>query len=118
MKGRLFLVHRDAAQGASLAEELAAAGWQVDLESDGGGEAYRRMSENPPDVVVVYLDREPSHGIETGAAVRNSVALGDVPLVFVNGNDSAEGSARVEIAYAIYIPQQKLARTLAYFELR
>ena len=48
MKGRLFLVHWNAAEAAELAAPFEQAGWQVESEAEDGARAGKRILANPP----------------------------------------------------------------------
>ena len=68
-KGRkLFLIHWNLAEAEELARKFEGAGWQVEVEAEDGGQAYQRMKTAPADILVIYLNRLPSHGRETAHA--------------------------------------------------
>ena len=53
MKGRAFLVHWREAEAEVLAKEIRNMGWNVDIETNDGDRAGQRISDDPPDVVVI-----------------------------------------------------------------
>jgi AmiR/NasT family two-component response regulator len=82
----LFLVHWNAAEAAERAAGLAAAGWQVEIEAEDGARAIRSIRNMKPSVVLIYLDRLPSHGRETAKhLVKQSWSEG-IPVVFAGGD--------------------------------
>ena len=115
MKGRAFLVHWREAEAEVLAREIRNMGWNVDIESNDGDRAGKRISEDPPDVVVIYLTRLPSHGRETGHTLRTIKATSDIPLVYVDGNDEAVDRTKRAVPDAIYTTTEELDRTLSSY---
>ncbi len=115
MKGRAFLVHWREAEAEVLAREIRNMGWNVDIETNDGDRAGKRISEDPPDVVVIYLTRLPSHGRETGHALRTIKATKNIPLVYVDGNDEAVDRTKRAIPDAIYTTTEELDRTLSSY---
>jgi CheY-like chemotaxis protein len=97
MKGRLLLIHWDAAAAELRAGELRAAGWQVEVESRDGAEAYRRVKGHPPDGVIADLDYKASHSRETCRALRRAKALRTLPIVFSGGNEPEREKARESV---------------------
>jgi len=79
---------------------LRAAGWDVEIEAEDGARAGKRIKENPPQAVVIYLTRLPSHGRETADGLRSMKATRHLPIIFVDGkeeaidNDEREGAGR------------------------
>lgn len=113
MKGRAFLVHWREAEAEVLAREIRNMGWNVDIESNDGDRAGKRIESDPPDVVVIYLTRLPSHGRETGHALRERKTTKDIPLVYVDGNDEAINRTKNVVPDAIYTTTEELDRTLS-----
>ncbi len=115
MKGRVFLVHWREAEAEVLAREIRHMGWTVAIESMDGDRANKRIREDPPDVVVIYLTRLPSHGRETGHALKTIKACRNIPLVYVDGNDEAVARTKHIVPDAVYTTTEELDRTLADF---
>jgi hypothetical protein len=61
-----------------------------------------RLRENPPALILIDLDRLPSHGREVAVALRNSKALRDIPIVFAGGAEEKVGRVRSELPDAIF----------------
>ena len=113
MRGRAFLVHWREAEAEVLAHEIRNMGWNVDIETNDGDRVGKRIKEDPPDVVVIYLTRLPSHGRETGHALREINATKDIPLVYVDGNDEAVNRTRTVVPDAVYTTTEQLNTTLS-----
>jgi hypothetical protein len=113
VRGRAFLVHWREAEAEVLAREIRNMGWNVDIETNDGDRVGKRIKDDPPDVVVIYLTRLPSHGRETGHALRGVKATKDIPLVYVDGSDEAVNRTRTAVPDAIYTTTEELDRTLA-----
>ena len=95
------------------AQELTAAGWQVDAESEDGGRAYQRIKAHPPDVVVIDLSLKPSHGRRIAAALREHKGPQDLPIVFVDGTARAIDTATAQVPDAVFTTRARLQSTLA-----
>jgi len=90
-------------------------GWTVDWESDDGDRAEQRILADPPDVVVIYLTRLPSHGRETGHALKEIEGTREIPLVYVDGSEAAIDRTRNMIPDAVYTTTEKLDKILSGF---
>jgi hypothetical protein len=88
-KPRLLLVHWHAAEARERAARLRAAGYTVRVHwRESNGEGFKRVRENPPDAVVIDLDRIPSHGRACGVWLRQTKVTRHVPILYV-GDDEA-----------------------------
>jgi len=99
---RIRLFHWNAGEAKERVEALREAGYQVDYEEKIGPDLLRRLREKPPAAVVIDLTRLPSHGRETGVAVRHSKATRRVPLVFVEGEPEKVGRIQEVLPDAVY----------------
>lgn len=81
---------------------LTKSGFDVDaLPFDPAG-MIGRLRENPPGLILIDLDRLPSHGREVGIALRNSKALREIPIVFAGGVGEKVARVRAELPEAIF----------------
>lgn len=64
---------------------------------------------------MVDLSREPSHGRETAAALRQGEVTRALPIVFVNGTDEAIEKARTTVPDALFTTSAELGSVLARF---
>jgi len=115
MPGRLFLIHWQADEAAALARPLCDAGWQVEIECEDGARACRRLLASPPDVVVVYLTRLPSHGRVTIAHLRTRPAGQALPVLFVGGQRDALAKVRAAVPDAEFLAASELPAALERF---
>lgn len=112
MKGKLFLIHWKPAEAEDLARPLRNAGWQVEIEAEDGARAGKRILADPPDVVVIYLTRLPSHGRETAHALRSYKAGREIPILFVDGEAEKVEKVRAKMPDARYLGSEDLPAAL------
>lgn len=118
-KGRkLFLIHWNLAEAEELARKFEGAGWQVEVEAEDGGQAYQRMKTAPADILVIYLNRLPSHGRETAHAVRSYKATSHLPIIFVGGQGEALEKTKTKIPEAIYTTEADVLAVLNQYQNR
>ena len=115
MNGRVFLIHWNASEAEELARPLRASGWEVEIEAEDGARACKAIRGNPPDAVVVYLTRLPSHGRDTADYLRSIKATRDVPIVFLDGKADAVEKTRAKVPDAVYTTSTELDKVLAGF---
>jgi DNA-binding response OmpR family regulator len=113
MKGKLFLVEWDADVAARHADALRREGWQVDVESENGGRAYRHIRTSVPDAVVIDLRHRPSHGREVGSALRELRATRSVPIVCIEEDEDAREQTRARIDGVRFSSPETLPWTVA-----
>lgn len=113
MKGKLFLVEWDADVASRNADALRRDGWQVDVESENGGRAYRHIRTSVPDAVVIDLRHRPSHGREVGSALRELRATRTVPIVCIEEDEDAREQTRARIDGVRFSSPETLAWTIA-----
>jgi hypothetical protein len=115
VKGKIFLVHWREAEAEVLAQEIRNMGWTVVWESDDGDKVEQRIIDDPPDVVVIYLTRLPSHGRETGHSLMKIMGSKHIPLVYVDGSQAAIDRTKAMIPDAVYTTTEELDRVLSGF---
>jgi len=64
---------------------------------------------------VIYLTRLPSHGRETGHALKEIEGTREIPLVYVDGSEAAIDRTRNMIPDAVYTTTEKLDKILSGF---
>jgi CheY-like chemotaxis protein len=112
MKGRLFLIHWDAAEAEERADRLRAAGWEVETEAEDGADAAERIRADLPAAVVVSLARLPSHGRETSHYLRSRYGESELPIVFVDGTEDKVEAARERVPEAVFTVSDELPAVL------
>lgn len=113
MKGKLFLVEWDADAAARQADALRRDGWQVAVESENGGRAYRHIRTSVPDAVVIDLRHRPSHGREVGSALRELKATRTVPIVCIEDGEDEREQTRARIPGVQFAEPEALSFTIA-----
>jgi hypothetical protein len=71
-----------------------------------------RLREDPPGLMLIDLDRLPSHGREVAVALRNSKALRGIPIVFAGGVAEKLARVRAEMPDAIFTDWAQAASAL------
>lgn len=110
---RVFYVHWNADEAAETAAGLRASGHEVHVESASGEAAWKAIREVAPDVLVVSLDRLPSHGRQVASAVRQTKAGRAIRLVFIGGEPAKSAATREAFPDAEFCPPDALSRLLA-----
>lgn len=111
MQGRVFLV-MFGDDAACRACDLRDAGWFVDAEHADGGQAYRVIMEDLPDVVVIDLTRRPLYGRELARALRETAATRGLPLVVVGGEALARAKVQAAVPDAVLATWDSLLAVL------
>lgn len=115
MKNKLFLFHWNKAEAANLAKSFREKGWTVAVESENGARGGKKVADNPPDAVVIYLSRLPSHGRATASGLRGLKATREVPIVFVDGEKEIRERTKAVVPNAIYTTSAKVTDILATY---
>ena len=114
-KGKVFLIHWNLSEAEAHAQSLRQVGWQVAVEAEDGARAGNTIKTDPPQVVVIYLSRLPSHGRETAHYLRSLKATRSIPIVFVDGKEEAVEKTKVKVPDAIYTTSEELESILQQF---
>ena len=93
-------------------EHLESAGFRVVGTPPESGRIVGAVRDLAPDVVLIDLDRVPSHGHAVGVVLRQSAAVRRIPLVFAGGSPDKVAVIRREIPDAVYTPWEKVAPAL------
>ncbi len=112
MNGRLFLIHWNEKEAEAHADVLREMGWEVELESQDGAYACKRIKAAPPDVVVIYLTRLPSHGVATAAYLQSARITREIPIVVVGGSPEKVEQVREMIPEGVYIEPFQIGEAL------
>ncbi len=114
-KGRLFLFHWHKESAQKRAEELAAEGWEVDVEWEDSARGFEKIKSNPPDVVVMDLARRPSHSREAARALRGLKDIRHLPIFFVDGTEEVIARTKTKVTDALYTTSAELKSLLKKF---
>lgn len=112
-RGKVFLVEWDPTTAAQRAATLRRDGWNVAVECENGGRAYRAIRTSVPDAVVLDLRRQPVNGREVGGALRDLRATRHVPIVCIEDGAAAREATRAKIPDALFVPETDLVGSLA-----
>lgn len=112
---RAFVIHWNKAEALEKVKALRAQGWTVVYEHEDGARAWKNIKENPPNVVVIWLSRLPSHGRETADALKRTKSTRDIPIVFVDGLSEKVNAVKAVVPNAAYTTSDKLMRVLKKF---
>ena len=87
-------------------------GWKVDASPLRVSGLIGQFSAHPPAVVVLDLDRLPSHGREVGVLLRDSKSTRRIPLVFAGGAPEKVERVRVELPDAVFTGWDRIAAAI------
>lgn len=79
------LVHWNESEAVERSVRLEALGYQVEAALPQGASFVKELEVNPPDAVVIDLERLPSQGRDLGVQMRTRAGSRGIPLVFVGG---------------------------------
>jgi hypothetical protein len=100
-KPRIRLVCWNEDLAAERARALKKAGLDVDASPFNPAGMITRLKENPPAVVLIDLDRLPSHGRNVAVMLRSSKSMRLVPIVFAGGIEEKVSLVRAALPDAI-----------------
>jgi DNA-binding response OmpR family regulator len=112
-KGKLFLFLWEKTGAKALAAELAAEGWQVEMEFEEGSRGCRNLKAFGPDVVVLDIAKKAVHSREVGRALRNAKSFREMPFIFVDGTDEDISKVKEKVPAAIFTASSGLKKVLA-----
>jgi hypothetical protein len=109
---RVLLIHLNAGEGTQRAESLRAAGYTVTRILPQGLKFLREVRKDPPDAIVIDLERLPSVGRDIGLALRMSKSTRHLPIVFAGGAAEKVGGITKLLPDAFYTPWPKIGGVL------
>jgi len=111
-EGHLFLFCWNEAEAEEAAKQLRASGWSVDLEWEDGARGSAAVKANPPDAVVFFLNRSPSHSRASAEYLAETKATRDIPLIFVGGDADKVVKTKAKIPTGIFVSLDGFAEIL------
>ena len=99
---RARLVCWDPPSEADRARTLERAGLEVDSTPVASSQLVTHIRLAQPDVVVIDLDRLPSHGRAVAMMLRTTKSTRSIPLIFLGGEESKVARIRTELPDAVY----------------
>jgi len=106
---RIRLVCWNEELAAERARLLKKAGLDVDASPFDPAGMITRLRENPPALMLIDLDRLPSHGRAVAVMLRTSKSMRHIPIVFAGGAEEKVALARAEVPDAIFTDWTKAA---------
>jgi DNA-binding NarL/FixJ family response regulator len=113
MGTKVFLLEWDHERARDEAELLRAAGYDVAVETENGGRAYRSIRTSLPDAIVIDLRARPAIGREVGRALRDLRATRRTPIVCLEDDEESRERTREAIADVRFATTDALADALA-----
>ncbi|MBS1855572.1 MAG: hypothetical protein JST11_09430 [Acidobacteria bacterium] len=101
---RVLVIHREPAEAAELAARLRDRGVEAQPYLTLGPRGFRGIRGDPPDAILIDLNRAPSYGRTMGALLRESASLRTIPLVFIAGEPAKTAAAKRILPDAFYAP--------------
>ena len=92
---------------------LKKAGLKVDATPLRAGSSIGALKASPPELLLIDLDRLPSHGREVAVAVRTNKVLRYIPIVFAGGVEEKVAVIRAEMPDATFTSWAKVAPAIA-----
>jgi CheY-like chemotaxis protein len=99
---RVLLIHWNDRESDERVERLRALGLDARAPEKRNGAAIRTLGDDPPDAVVIDLDRSPTEGRAVAVMLRNQVATRRIPIVFVAGQPERVARVRAILPDAAY----------------
>lgn len=107
----IFYLHYHEAELAGRVAALAAAGHAVRWHWS--TEAAPKLGDELPDVVVISLDRLPSHGRHVAQWVWEAKKRRQIPIVFAGGKPDKVEEAREQFPAALFCAADEVAEVIA-----
>jgi len=110
MSKQLFFIHWNEQELKQKIAPLKAAGYQV--ASHFSQETTANLKDNLPEVLIICLDRLPSHGRAYAEWLWEAKKRQYIPIIFCGGPPDKEEATRAKFPRAIYCSNEKLVATL------
>jgi len=110
---RIRLIHWNEDDGRARAALLRDAGHEVESGVPKDFTFFRALREDPPDAVVIDLDRLPSQGRDVAFSLRHSKATRHVPIVFAGGAPEKVARVREKLPDAAFAAWKEVAGAVA-----
>jgi CheY-like chemotaxis protein len=109
---RVVVVHFEPAEASRLAARLAGEGFDSEAYLERGYRGFRRLRENPPDVILIDLIRLPFYGRYVGVELRKHKGTRAIPLAFLKGAPEKTAQVKALFPDAVFATLPKLAESL------
>jgi hypothetical protein len=108
---RIFFLHWNRPEAEARAAELAMADHVVSCHWNAG--EVPPLREPLPEVVVISLDRLPSHGRAVAEWLREAKQRRQVPLIFAGGKPEKVAVAREQFPQAVFCASDRVVAAVA-----
>lgn len=108
---RVFYVHWNDGEAVERAAALVAAGHSVRIHNSTSAQAD--LKTDLPDVLVVSLDRLPSHGRAIVEWLWEAKRRQHIPVVFEGGAPDKVAATRAKFPHAVYVERAETVTALA-----
>lgn len=106
----LFFIHFHEKELKEKIRPLKEAGYKVDYHFS--TEAVADFRNNLPDILVICLDRLPSHGTRYGEWLWEAKKRQQIPIIFCGGKPEKVITVKEKLPKAIFCNNEKLLATL------
>jgi hypothetical protein len=97
MGARVLLVAWKGSSATAWVEPLQSGGYTVLLEDTTGERAWRTAKERGIDVVIIDGQKKPSHGRQTGYALRDTAKTRNIPIIWTNLEQDDSTAVQTEV---------------------
>ncbi|MGH7950838.1 MAG: hypothetical protein ACREFE_02810 [Limisphaerales bacterium] len=112
---KLFLFQWDKNSATKRAAELAAEGWEAEMEFEEGSRGCKNLKAFTPDVVVFDIAKKAVHSRECGRALRNAKSFRETPFIFIDGSNEDISKVKAKVSAPIFATRAGLKKTLSKY---
>ncbi|MCW5946021.1 MAG: response regulator transcription factor [Fimbriimonadales bacterium] len=109
----VYIVHWDQSEIESLAIPLTREGHSV--RTQWNPNVFDRWVNYRPDLVIISLERLPSHGRSVAEWIWESESRRSIPIIFVGGAPDKVNVAKKKFPNAVFVPIEKLPAMIGQF---
>jgi CheY-like chemotaxis protein len=109
---KIRLVSWDADLARQHARALKKSGFGVDASPLSTARLIGQFRDHPPDVILIDLDRLPSHGRAVAIMLRGAKSTAHLPIVFAGGLEAKIQRARQQAPWAVFTDWAGAAKAL------
>jgi DNA-binding response OmpR family regulator len=109
----VYIVHWNQEEIESLAIPLTREGHAV--RTQWNTDSFDRWGDYRPDLVIISLERLPSHGRSVAEWIWESESRRDIPIIFVGGTPDKVATARQKFPSAVFVPIEQLPAMIGEF---
>jgi len=106
------LIHWKPSEIQEQISRLSGNGFMLNSDLFKGPEDFKKLRENPPDVIIIDLNRLPLQGRDIGITLRKYKDTRYVPLVFIEGDKIKTGKVKSLLPDALYSKWQNIESAL------